>query len=106
MNEAQARIQLEALREELQQRMQRTHRHIYQKDEAVSADFHEQVKQTENDALVYTLEEEGRQELQQIQHALKRLEEGNYFSCSACGQAINPDRLEAIPYTEYCIKCA
>ena len=34
---------------ELKSRLERTHRHIHEKEEPVSANFSEQIKQTEND---------------------------------------------------------
>lgn len=38
--------------------------------------------------------------------ALRRMDEGTYGLCEGCGQAISKARLEAIPYTRYCVKCA
>lgn len=90
----------------LEARLERTHKHIHQKDEPVSPQFSEQIKQTENDQLVYALDQEGQQELNQIKHALARIDAGQYFTCSSCGCAIGAARLEAIPYTDLCIKCA
>ena len=91
---------------ELEARLERTHKHIYLKDEPVSANFNEQVKQTENDELVRTLEAEGLGEIAQINTALQRLEENVYTRCSKCGGAIAEDRLRAIPCTDLCISCA
>lgn len=106
MNTEQARNKLLAMKAELEARLSRTHKHIYNKDAPVSAKFSEQVKETENDELVYALDQEGQSELNQVNHALQRLDEGNYFTCSKCGEAIAEARLEAIPFTEFCIKCA
>jgi RNA polymerase-binding transcription factor DksA len=38
--------------------------------------------------------------------ALRRMEEGTYGICENCGQPIIKARLEAIPYTRFCVKCA
>jgi DnaK suppressor protein len=43
--------------------------------------------------------------LAQVDAALQRLDEGSYGICARCGQAIAPDRLEALPYAIYCITC-
>jgi DnaK suppressor protein len=101
-----AKAALLASQAELEARLQRTHKHIYGKEEAVSAQFDEQIKQTENDQLVYALEDEAREELNQIRRALVRLEEGNYGQCVRCGQTIAAKRLEAVPFAEFCIGCA
>ncbi len=41
-----------------------------------------------------------------IEDALERIEEGTYGSCTECGGRIPKTRLNAIPYTPHCIKCA
>ena len=38
--------------------------------------------------------------------ALTRLEDGTFGTCQACGEQIATPRLEAIPYTRYCVTCA
>ena len=43
--------------------------------------------------------------LVQIEDALARLHRGEYGNCELCGRQINPERLEAIPYTQLCISC-
>ncbi len=98
--------ELNALKSELESRTSRTHKHIYEKEEPVSANFNEQVKQMENDELVRTLEAEGLEELALIERALKRIEQGSYGTCHSCGEAIDEARLKAIPYAESCIDCA
>jgi len=41
-----------------------------------------------------------------IEDALERIEAGTYGACVECGCRIPKMRLNAIPYTPYCIKCA
>jgi DnaK suppressor protein len=43
--------------------------------------------------------------LAQVEAALLRMDDGTYGVCARCGQPINPDRLEALPYATYCITC-
>ena len=42
----------------------------------------------------------------QLEDALARLDDGDYGRCESCGQPINPERLEALPATTFCIQCA
>ncbi|PCJ27114.1 MAG: hypothetical protein COA96_04155 [SAR86 cluster bacterium] len=91
---------------ELEARLERTHKHIYQKEQPVSANFNEQVKETENDGLVMVLEAEGVEELAQVNRALRRISDDTYQGCVKCGSPIGEDRLKAIPYTDSCISCA
>lgn len=44
--------------------------------------------------------------LQQIDSALKRIEDGDYGYCAACDQPISANRLEVNPGASLCIGCA
>lgn len=44
--------------------------------------------------------------LTQVRDALERIEEGTFGKCRECGQPIPAGRLEAIPYTPWCVECA
>lgn len=46
-----------------------------------------------------------RQELEAIEAALQRLENGNYGQCENCGLPIEPRRLEIMPETPLCRNC-
>jgi DnaK suppressor protein len=46
-----------------------------------------------------------RSRLNLIERALGKVNEGSYGQCSNCGDGINPKRLEAIPWTSYCVTC-
>ena len=41
-------------------------------------------------------------ELADVEHALRRLDEGTYGTCEACGRPIDDERLEALPATRLC----
>jgi len=63
--------------------------------------------------LIDMLEETGiavadvkRQELEQMDEALRRLEEGTYGVCSVCEEDIDEQRLKAMPYATTCVRCA
>ena len=53
----------------------------------------------------YTLEEHSEQVLEQIDAALKRLDDGTFGKCTNCGKPIPEDRLEARPWASLCIDC-
>ena len=44
-------------------------------------------------------------QLRRIQQALARVEDGTYGNCQRCEQVIGTKRLEALPWTPYCISC-
>ncbi len=44
-----------------------------------------------------------REQLDDVQRALDKLDAGSYGTCEACGETIAADRLEAMPATRFCI---
>jgi DnaK suppressor protein len=44
--------------------------------------------------------------IESIEAALERLGDGHYGICEVCGQPIDPARLEILPHTTLCIRCA
>jgi DnaK suppressor protein len=44
--------------------------------------------------------------LEEINDALDRIEQGTFGRCENCGQEISKERLEALPYARYCVRCA
>ncbi len=41
--------------------------------------------------------------LEQVRDALRRLHDGSYGRCTVCGRPIEQARLEAVPWTPYCM---
>ena len=50
-----------------------------------------------------TLEDNSTHVLDAIDAALLRIDEGTFGLCERCGQSIDPERLEALPYATLCI---
>jgi DnaK suppressor protein len=59
----------------------------------------------EHEVAVGLLENQG-QILEQISAALERIGAGVYGQCQECGKQIPDERLDAIPYTPHCVRCA
>ena len=74
--------------------------------EGMSADWSEQASERENDEVLETLGNTSEQDLQMINYALLRIENGTYFLCDECGSEIPEARLELLPFTPYCVDCA
>ena len=43
--------------------------------------------------------------IRMIDAALARIQQGIFGVCAACGEDINPRRLDALPWTQYCLRC-
>ena len=56
-------------------------------------------EQGENKVLASQL----RSELDEVERALTKLDDGTYGQCEVCGEAIADARLEAMPATRFCI---
>ena len=76
------------------------------KHEGMSSNWTEQATERENDEVLESLGNSSEQELLQINDALKRIDSGDYFSCSVCGQKIPSSRLELLPFSSRCVNCA
>ena len=55
--------------------------------------------------LLFTQGTSGHSQLGLIRLALQRLREGGYGECINCSNTIGAKRLEALPWTPYCIDC-
>lgn len=42
-------------------------------------------------------------ELADVEHALRRLDDGSYGTCESCGKTIPDDRLDAMPAARFCV---
>ena len=43
--------------------------------------------------------------LQMVNEALDRIEDESFGTCVHCGDPIQPKRLEAVPWAQYCLRC-
>ncbi len=46
-----------------------------------------------------------RQQLEETEAALRRVDDGSYARCGSCGEAITAERLEILPAARYCVAC-
>ena len=46
-----------------------------------------------------------RTNLDDVEHALRRMDTGAYGTCERCGREIPLERLEAVPFARLCIEC-
>lgn len=57
-------------------------------------------------AMAQAGQERATRELQRIEAALRRCEDGSYGNCLDCDEPIDPRRLELDPTTALCVRCA
>lgn len=71
-----------------------------------SRDWEELAVERETDEVLEGMGLSGQAEMLAIQTALQRIDAGEYGACVSCGEAISPERLDVLPYTPLCQKCA
>jgi len=69
-------------------------------------DWEENALEMADDEVRIGIGELTKQEIREIERALHLIDTGDYGRCVNCGKAIDPDRLELLPFTSTCIKCA
>ncbi|MCY2976758.1 MAG: TraR/DksA C4-type zinc finger protein [Planctomycetota bacterium] len=69
------------------------------------SDSEENAIEMENDETWGVVGDVTKEEIREIRLALRRIERGDYGKCETCGKPIAQERLDAMPWTAYCISC-
>lgn len=69
-------------------------------------DLEEQAAEREGEEVLELMGRADRQAVAAIDAALARIDDGSYGLCARCGEEIAPARLEVLPETPLCQKCA
>jgi len=104
INRQTIRLKLEEQRELLETRLAKK-RSLKGLEDVLNPDKTDLANTSQNNNRETLLLDHTEQQLQDIEDALKRLEEGTYGKCTACGEVIQPARLEIIPTAALCIEC-
>jgi DnaK suppressor protein len=104
---------LETFRQRLLAQQQQIVKRIFNLEEDLHSvnDAEREVERTDriqaeaSEEVLEKLDEQSRREIEAIQMALHRMDEGTYGSCETCGNDINPARLAAMPMARRCLPC-
>ncbi len=88
---------------ELNERMQLIDEEL---DAHNSRDWEELATERETDEVLEGMGLSAQEEVKAIQAALERMDAGEYGYCVKCGDEISQERLDLLPYTPFCQKCA
>lgn len=69
-------------------------------------DWEDLATEREADEVLEDLGQAGQLEIRQIEAALARIAEGEYGVCTKCGTEIGDERLNLLPHTPFCRRCA
>ncbi len=70
------------------------------------ADWEENASEMEGDEVEFEIGQLTKREIQEIEQAIARIDQGNYGLCTECGGKIDSRRIELLPFAGTCIKCA
>lgn len=73
--------------------------------EAEGMDLADKASSSYTKEFMFSKSDSDRQLLQEVVDALTRLEEGQFGECISCGEAVEPKRLEAVPWSPLCLAC-
>jgi DnaK suppressor protein len=104
MTTTQAKERLLAREQELLRDMRRLGDDAREAKETEVEDPIDEVGSSESQALNFRRDTVASEELGHVQAALQRVEDGTYGKCVDCGRAISDARLEALPWTPYCVE--
>ena len=99
------RKRLEERQQALRKAVSRTEEDGRTADQDTAQDIADRAASSYTKEFLFSVSNNDRQLLQMVENALQRLREGSFGECVNCGNEINAKRLEAVPWTRYCIEC-
>ena len=99
------RKRLEERQQALRKAVSRTEEDGRTADQDSAQDIADRAASSYTKEFLFSVSNNDRQLLQMVESALQRIREGTFGECVNCGSEINPKRLEAVPWTRYCIAC-
>ncbi len=96
---------LTARREELLKAIARTEQEGREADEDPTVDLADKAANSYTKEFLFGQTHNDRSLLQLVDEALVRIREGNFGLCVQCQEELQQKRLEAVPWTRYCIAC-
>ena len=75
-------------------------------DETPSKDWEDRASERQGDEVLEALGMAELEEVRRIDAALERINAGTYGICQVCGDSIAEARLEFLPDTPFCTRCA
>jgi DnaK suppressor protein len=100
-----ARVTLLTRAAELRDRLQRIRSDLRREREPLRRDAPDAAIAMENDEVLEAIERAVTRELEHIEAALERVDQGVYGLCEKCAGAIDAERLRVVPYVTHCRTC-
>jgi DnaK suppressor protein len=92
-------------REELVRVITRTEQEGREADEDTTVDMADKAANSYTKEFLFGQTHNDRSLLALVDQALNRIKDGSYGECNSCHEELQQKRLEAVPWTRYCITC-
>jgi DnaK suppressor protein len=99
------RKRLEERQQTLRKTVSRTEEDGRGADQDSAQDIADRAANSYTKEFLFSVSNNERQLLNMVETALLRIREGTFGECVNCGNEINGKRLEAVPWTRFCIAC-
>ena len=96
---------LEERQQALRKAVSRTEEDGRTADQETAQDIADRASSSYTKEFLFSQSNNDRQLLAMVETALQRIRERVFGECVNCGNEINAKRLEAVPWTRYCIEC-
>ncbi|MEN8626239.1 TraR/DksA family transcriptional regulator [Psychrobacter proteolyticus] len=101
-----AKQNLLKLKDEYESRIDKIEDHIQNPQDDLNEHWEDQAISYRQNDMRKNLMSEARQSLIYVENALSRIENSTYGECEVCGEQIEEQRLEALPYATLCMEHA
>jgi RNA polymerase-binding transcription factor len=96
---------LVARRNEIVQKLSEFRNESKEVETDIAQDVADKAESSYTKEFLLSLSDTEREQLFQIDAALKRIERKEFGNCQMCQKEVNKKRLNALPWTPYCIEC-
>ena len=96
---------LQTRREELMRAISRTQQEGREADEDPTVDLADKAANSYTKEFLFGQTHNDRAILQLVEDALGRIKDNTFGECVSCHEELQQKRLEAVPWTRYCISC-
>jgi DnaK suppressor protein len=96
---------LSTRREELTRAIARTGQEGREADEDTTVDLADKAANSYTKEFLFGQTNADRTTLQLVEEALGRIQDGTFGECCHCHEELQQKRLEAVPWTRYCLSC-
>jgi len=92
-------------KEEIVNKISETYNESKEVESGIAQDVVDKAESSYTKEFLLSLSDAEREQLLLIDEALKRIDKKELGICQRCGKDINKKRLDAVPWTSYCIDC-